>query len=183
MASTPAADRPIGRTSSSEKRMALPCRVIKRISSWPYVSSTQAKRSPSSTFMAVTTPRLAVAKSSRVTRLMRPPWETSVRNVFGGSLPSGGWGRTSALTRVSERSRSVKLLTGVSWSGGNWCKGIITAWPLAVKNATSSRVLPHTWAIGTAFDETRGALVVRRSCPSCHRVTSTSSTSTRSRAV
>src|SRR5262245_8578059 len=54
---TPAAARPIGRTSSSLKRMARPCRVPRRTSRWPSVRRTAMTSSPSSRVIARIPPR------------------------------------------------------------------------------------------------------------------------------
>ena len=72
MPRTPAAVRPIGRTSSSLKRMVMPLRLTMKMSSLPLVSMTRTSSSPSLRLMAMMPSRRDESYSSNAVFLTVP---------------------------------------------------------------------------------------------------------------
>ena len=79
IAFTPRAVRPMGRTSLSLNRIAMPLRVATTSSRSPSVRRTQASSSPSSSESAITPPLRAVWNAESSVRLIVPPRVTITR--------------------------------------------------------------------------------------------------------
>ena len=84
MARTPYADRPIGRTSVSGKRIAIPSRVPVKISPLPSEICTAITESPSSTPMAMMPPARGLLNAANSV-FLTTPWRVPITTYLSGS--------------------------------------------------------------------------------------------------
>ena len=114
---TPAASRPIGRTSVSWKRAILPMAVAMMTSSWPVATSTQASSSSSSRVIAMIPVERTFSNCSSGVFLTMPRRVASTRYV-----PALKSGRVIVAIGTSPAS---------TWTPGRLMIGMPLAWRLA----------------------------------------------------
>ena len=114
---TPAASRPIGRTSASEKRASLPCAVAMMTSSLPVETSTQA------------------SSSSSLRVIARMPDERTLSNCSSGVFLMTPFRVARTRYEPGVKSGSVIVAIGTSpestWTPGRLMIGMPFAWRLA----------------------------------------------------
>ncbi len=188
MAKTPPAANPMGRTSSSAKRMPCPWAVQTMISCEPSVWNALTTSSPSSRPMRMPLPRMLLM-SSAARRLILPRRVTSDRNPAAPSSESAFRHMTATMgSALGRPQRSASETHAERSPTGSRCTGRTYPLPSKVQTSRSSRVLAEAAATGVS-SPSRGTSSAgnsagkARSRPDAEAMMRTSCSATRSRVV